>query len=122
MTCKKLLTGILQGTLLGSILVVAPVSADAFMFLPDAKKGVPSMHHDRKTNRTELDQNLTDQVERMLEPYSGVSADAEKGIVTLTGIVDSPQERENIIQRTRSVPGVNEVWSELVIHNRQIME
>ena len=51
----------------------------------------------------------------MLEPYSNVSADAEKGIVTLTGTVESAQERENIIQRTRAVTGVNEVRSELRI-------
>lgn len=114
MTLKKMFTGIIHGALLGTILVVAPIASDAAI-LPDAKKGVPAMEHDRKTNRTDIDQSVTDQVERMLEPYSGVSADAEKGIVTLTGTVESAQERDNIIQRTRAVPGVNEVRSELRI-------
>lgn len=68
---------------------------------------------DRVTNRSDRDRALTEQVQRSLEPYSGVTVDSEQGIVRLRGHVDTMQERDAIIQRARSVGGVNSVEADI---------
>jgi len=115
-TIKKTAITAVCGLLLGSLIAIAPVVADAAVF-PEPKTHVSPDPHDRKTNRTATDDSLQEQLDNVLKPYSGISADAEKGIVTLTGNVENIQERDNIIIRTRALPGVEDVRSLLKIQN-----
>lgn len=116
MTIKKTAITAVCSLLLGTFIAIAPVVADAAVF-PEPRSHVSPDPEDRKTNRTATDDGLQEQLDNVFKPYSGISADAEKGIVTLTGNVENIQERDSIITRTRALPGVQDVRSLLKIKN-----
>lgn len=64
---------------------------------------------DRVLDRTDRDRAVIDRVERVLEPYNGLSVDAEQGTVFIRGTVDSTMDRNMIIDKARSVGGVRDV-------------
>ena len=127
---KPVIIALLQSALALTLLVGTPILADASTAdnrNPDLnppyddritdneantkwnaeQKAIP----DRVTNVTERDRVVMDNVRRNLEPYHGITVEAEEGIVRLRGNVDTMQERDAIIQRARSAGGVMEVQS-----------
>lgn len=62
------------------------------------------------------DQNLNSDVMKVLEErYSTVSASTSKGVVTLTGIVDSEQQKTEAASQARSVKDVKEVVNHIEV-------
>lgn len=135
---KPVILALLQSALVVTLLVGAPLAADAISDAQDNKMNRqpspaqippkddtmsrpgasfdpnnPAMKEpDRVVSKTDRDSALEERVEKTLEPYN-VKVDAEEGIVRLTGTVDTMQQRDAIIQQTRGVGGVQSVESYL---------
>lgn len=114
MTIKKTAITTVCSLLLGALTATVPVAVDAAI---SPETNISSDEQGHQTNRTATDDNLRERLDNTLKPYSGISADTEKGVVTLTRNVENMQERDNIITKTRSLPGVQDVRSLLQIKN-----
>ena len=122
LTLKKALLG---GSLMAAMLFAAGTPAMALEDQRDPATPIPPMTNkittktesmktekgapDRVLERTDRDKAVINQVERVLEPYSGLSIDAEQGTVFIRGSVDNTMDRNMIIDKTRSVNGVRDV-------------
>lgn len=128
MNRKTFFIGLLQGALAVTLLVGAPLTATAdHMDKRNPAVATPPMNNsisdtqpmspmrnekgspDRVLERTDRDKAMITQVERVLQPASGLSVDAEQGTVFIQGTVDTRAERNAIIERARSVNGVSDV-------------
>lgn len=115
----KTLTRVLLGALTLAVLVSAPMAANAG---GDSDRLNPQdpiwrnqfrsewnnptfIKHDRVTNSTDADDALEEQVSSAVNSY-WIDTVAEKGIVTLSGTVDTMAERDAAIAAASSVPGV----------------
>jgi hyperosmotically inducible periplasmic protein len=74
----------------------------------------------------ERDNRIEEQLGRMFEDRTewdfdgrGVTFDAEAGVVTITGTVESQQVKDRIGQRARQVEGVRDVVNNLEVEPRQ---
>lgn len=132
---KTTLFALFQSALMVTLLVGAPLVADAASNADQAVtpglRNIPKddrisdteadhtfrydARPDRVTMRTDRDKALAEQVEKNIEPYTNIDVDAEEGTIRLKGKVDTVQERNTIIQRARSVYGVQSVEEDITV-------
>lgn len=69
---------------------------------------------DRVTNGTPADRGIKESIDQAI-PNFWVKSHSEHGIVTLTGEVDSIEERDEYISLARGIPGVQRVNAKMAI-------
>lgn len=63
------------------------------------------------------DQSVATRVDAALAPYTSVDVSAKSGVVTLTGTVPSQKDKDIVIDKARSVRGVQSIKDELSVKN-----
>lgn len=77
---------------------------------------------DSDAKQKALDQELTNQIHDKIGSsflYDKVNVETKKGTVTLTGIVKTTKDKEDVEKEARSVNGVKEVKNELKINTNK---
>lgn len=64
------------------------------------------------------DGNLKDNIERSVQSYKDVDVSVDKGMVKVSGTVNTMQERDAVIRNVRQVNGVQSVKDELRVTNQ----
>jgi hyperosmotically inducible protein len=95
-------------------LTVAPASAAAAQ--PAAQEAAPGTTTATAPTDIAITQAVKEKLLLQPETASGtISVDTHDGVVTLTGTVKSPQEKEQVIQTARNIQGVQRVEDKLSV-------
>lgn len=106
---NRIYTTIVCAVFLAALLLALPGTGISAM-VDDVENVIQSVTGRRTANYIEVSSGVKD----ALRLYEDVDFRYKDGTLSLTGMVDNEKEKEEIISRARSIPGVNTVKDNLV--------